>query len=195
MQDPAVDAGRRAARYWTIDGLPELDTGFVWLCVPLYFYGVTHLPKSSPWHAVLVIGGTLALMFAIMGGAWVLGILKRRVTYPRTGYVAYQKPKAKAFWFPFLIAPLLMMLPFGPTQLVLPVTGLISAIILIAVAHNQRLNRLYFLGAFLLVVGIALGVAQVDVETGFSLFFGLAGMFAIVSGAFTLRRYLERPRA
>ena len=64
----------------------------------------------------------------------VISALKNRVTYPRTGYVACAKPKARSYWIPALLAPLVLAALYGPRQMVMPLTGLAGAIIAIAVA-------------------------------------------------------------
>jgi hypothetical protein len=161
------------------------------LAVPLYIYGASHLPKWSPWRIAVVIGGTLAWMVAIMSGKWVISALKSRVTYPRTGYVACAKPKAKGYWFPVLLAPLLLAAVFGPRQMVMPLTGLAGAMIAIAVAWQMGANRFYILGGIFFGLGAALGVIGVDVNTGMSLLYGIAGGLLMVSGGLRLRHYLE----
>ena len=113
MQDPSVEAGRRAARYWNIDGLAELYVGMVWLFVPLFIYGGRICPSVAVACA-LIIGGRWRWMAAILGGKRVISAVKSRVTYPRTGYVACAKPKAKAYWLPLPDRSASGVLPFGP---------------------------------------------------------------------------------
>jgi hypothetical protein len=192
MEDPSVNAGRRAARYWNIDGLAELYVGTTWLSVAMFLFAWGDMEKTSPWYKPLLIGGTLLWMAAILGGNRIVSALKRRVTYPRTGYVACAKPKAKMWVFPVIIVALVATLPLGPQQLVLPVTGLIGATIAIAVALTTGVKRPYVLGGLFLAMGLSLGAANVELNRGFSLLFGLAGAACILSGVLTLRRYLEQ---
>jgi hypothetical protein len=192
MEDPSINAGRRAARYWNIDGLAELYIGAIWLLVAMFLFIWGVMEKTSPWYKPLLIGGTLLWMGAILGGQRIVTAIKNRVTYPRTGYVACAKPKAKMWVLPLIILALLAMLPFGPQQLVLPATGLVGAAIAIAVALTTGVKRLYILGGLFLVIGVALGAANVELDRGFSLLFGLAGAECILSGGLTLRRYLQQ---
>ena len=191
-EDPAVQAGRRAARYWNVDGLAELYIGVVWVFVALSLYVGRHLEKTSPWYKPLVIGGTLVWMAAILGGRRIVAGVKSRVTYPRTGYVGYASPKAKVWWLPVIIALLLGALPFGPQQLVLPVTGLIGSAIAIAVAITTGVRRLYFPGGLFLALGLVLGASNVELSLGFTVLFGAAGAAHILSGGITLRHYLQQ---
>ena|SRR5689334_5931410 len=191
MEDLSLHAQRRAAGYWNIDGLPELYIGFVWLCVPLYTYGTTHVPKTSPWFRALVLGGIVGLMGAIFASRWLVDAVKSRVTYPRTGYVACQKPKSKPYWFALLLAAMLLAVVFGPPLTVLPGTGLVFAAIAGAVASATGSKRIYTFAGLMLLLGIALGLTGADVNTGMSLLFGAAGAFMMLSGGWTLWHYLE----
>ena len=105
LQDPSVEAGRRAARYWNIDGFAELYVGLVWLFTPLFIYAASSSAEAVAVAPALIVGGTLAWMAAIVCGKRVIAAVKSRVTYPRTGYVACVKPKAKGYWFPCTPGP------------------------------------------------------------------------------------------
>lgn len=192
MQDPAETAGRRAARYWNIDGLAELYIGLFWLCIPLYLYAATHLAKSSPWYKVLIIGGMLAMVAGPLASRWLLSVTKRRLTYPRTGYVACEKPRnPRPYWLALLLVTLLL-LPFGPQRLAMPLTGLAFAVIATAVNQRAGLVRVYIFGGFMLCLGVVLGIAGFAVETGLSVMFGAAGAISLLSGGWTLVHYLKR---
>jgi hypothetical protein len=191
LEDPSISAGRRAGAYWNIDGLAELYIGLIWVFVAFSLYATAHLDKSSPWFKPLLLGGTLTWMAAIFGGQRIVAAVKTRVTYPRTGYVAAAKPRARVWWLPVVILALAATLPFGPQQLVLPITGLIGAAIAGAVAVTTGVRRLYALGGLFLVLGLALGAANVELNRAFSLLFGVAGAANILSGGITLRQYLH----
>ena len=183
-EDPAVTAGRRAAAYWNIDGLPELYMGVIWVFAAL-------VCMAGGKHKWLAIGGTFAWMAATLFGQRVISGFKNRITYPRTGYVALAKPKAKLWWFPVCVLACLAVLPFGPQQLVLPVTGIVGASIAVAVAATNGVRRLYYLGALFLLLGAGLGLANFELNTGFAVLFGMAGVASIISGGLTFRRYLR----
>jgi hypothetical protein len=191
MENLAVDPGRRAARYWNIDGLAELYIGLVWLSAALYLYAEGHLPRSSPWYKPLVLGGTLGWMAAIFAGQWVVGVVKRRVTYPRTGYVACAKPKAKPYWLALVLAAILLPLPFAPPWLVMPLTGLAFAVISTGVNRRMGFTRVYVFGGLMLILGSALGIAGLDLNAGLGVMFAAAGAASLLSGGWTLWHYLH----
>jgi hypothetical protein len=73
-------AQRRAKNYWNIDGLPALLRGLRVFCFALFIYWSDHLP-----HPVVV--RWLAFTLAIFLDGEAVLFLKKRITYPRTGYV------------------------------------------------------------------------------------------------------------
>jgi hypothetical protein len=82
---PTASAGRRAASYWFVDGLPHVIFGSA-----LLLSGASgllwrrYLPHPKLGHYLALVSG-FGLYF-LMGRA-ILDLLKSRVTYPRTGYV------------------------------------------------------------------------------------------------------------
>lgn len=82
MQQQAL----RAARYVNIEGSAELGWGTALLCWSVAGYGTILLRPKSLWvHAILwlfFLGGALAPLLLPR-------LIKRFITWPRTGYVAY----------------------------------------------------------------------------------------------------------
>ncbi|MCX6629517.1 MAG: hypothetical protein NTW28_18015 [Candidatus Solibacter sp.] len=79
-------AGRRAASYWFVDGLPEI------------LFGVLHLALGSiglawgfdiknPWLNVAMAAVFLPFLLLFWKDRVILDYFKARLTYPRTGYV------------------------------------------------------------------------------------------------------------
>jgi hypothetical protein len=193
MEDLSIEAQRRAVRYWNVDGLPELYVGLSWLTVPLYLYSENRLPKGSLWHALLIVSGTLAIMILPLAGSlWLLPALKRRITWPRTGYVAVQKPKSKPYWAPLLFLPLVSALLFVPATTILPLTGLLSGASAAFLGRSASGRCAYVFGGLICALSIALGLAGVAIATGMGLLFGTAGAITVLSGGWTLRRYLKQ---
>jgi hypothetical protein len=78
-------------RYDNIDGTGEMLMGLMLLGFGLLGYLQTILPKDSIWRT----NGFCSLLFmyavliGVLGpGYWVRSLIKRRLTFPRTGYVA-----------------------------------------------------------------------------------------------------------
>jgi hypothetical protein len=84
-------AGRRAAEYWFVDGLPEMLYGFVFCAFAFGVMAGVHISKIATGLAYLVLA-----ILAITLPTWdrkILEWLKSKITYPRTGYV---RPPADA---------------------------------------------------------------------------------------------------
>lgn len=79
-------AGRRAAAYWFIDGLPEIVFGVVYLAM-----GSVGLAwgfdRKNPWMMAAMVVVGLAFLVLFWKDRAVLDYFKARLTYPRTGYV------------------------------------------------------------------------------------------------------------
>jgi hypothetical protein len=79
-------AGRRAAAYWFIDGLPEIFFGTLYVVsgTALLICG-SHLPDR--WAKAAMLGIGTAFLFLFWKDRVILDYFKMRLTYPRTGYV------------------------------------------------------------------------------------------------------------
>lgn len=85
---PMASPGRRAAAYWFADGLPDIALGttlLVFGSAGLWWSIHSPEPAARTWLDFFCIAiGVLLLMGSERA---LLGFLKSRVTYPRTGYV------------------------------------------------------------------------------------------------------------
>ncbi len=88
MADQINDYVKRPMRYENIDGLGELFFGVLWAM--LMFLTLLHstAPSSSAWRCnTTFFVSAVALAVAYLYG---YKALKKRITYPRTGYVKYR---------------------------------------------------------------------------------------------------------
>lgn len=83
---------KRPIRYLHVDGLGELGIGVLLTGSALLWLRLRSTPSSSFWHAfVTVLVCVVALAFALFYGR---SALKKRLTYPRTGYVKYRNTRS-----------------------------------------------------------------------------------------------------
>jgi hypothetical protein len=92
MNDNLENYMHRAHRYRNIDGTGEIYVGFIFLGFVLTGYLQAILPTHSMWRHGFA--GTLfmctVLLSAMAFGHWgVCRTIKKHITWPRTGYVAY----------------------------------------------------------------------------------------------------------
>jgi hypothetical protein len=90
MSDLIRTYTNRLKRYDNIDGTAEMLMGLMWLAFAASSYLDAILPKTRWWNG---IGGGLlapAILVLVLGpGYWIRRIIKKRITWPRTGYAAY----------------------------------------------------------------------------------------------------------
>ena len=94
MSDQIDDYVKRPMRYENIDGLNELFIGIMWIIFPLLEYFNKTAASGSIWHLRTTFLVCLAaiVLVALYGHK----ALKKRLTYPRTGYVKYRQTGTKA---------------------------------------------------------------------------------------------------
>ena len=91
MRPDVERAERRARQYWYDDGLTEIGAGCIFLAIGALFLAESFFPKGSLPASFSAIG----IVLLVAGGIWIVSwgvkAAKARITYPRTGYVRYQR--------------------------------------------------------------------------------------------------------
>ncbi len=128
METIIDEAKKRAYRYWTEDGLPELfiGAGFVSYALLLWW----SIKQAS---GVGIMCNTLFLPVWILPGTWIIQKVKERVTYPRTGYVTYQ--------------------PMSQHKKKTLLAGVLAAMVLVAIVFFSDASALLFTILFVLILG------------------------------------------
>lgn len=84
----------RPARYCNIDGVMEISAGLGWLGLGMWVWIPSIAPRASIWQSMwILLPLFLAWMWLVNSGSQAF---KRRVTYPRTGFVSYPAGNRKA---------------------------------------------------------------------------------------------------
>jgi hypothetical protein len=197
--DPQFDeAPRRAGRYWYEDGLVEIGTGLLFLLLAGLFAVEALAPAGAlpPWFSaagipLIILGGIVLLGLG-------LGALKRRLTYPRTGYVAYPptRPirKALAAIIGGTVGLLLVLLLLAHPEWLkaLPaVQGAAVAAVWLLLSLRMGVPRMAMQGLLALAAGVAASLAGLQTSLATASVFGAAGVGSFTSGVFVLVRYLQ----
>ncbi len=198
MKDNFGHLMRRPRQYWYADGLPEIAIGILFLVAGLIFSGQAAVPEHSPWKAL----SGLALPILIVGGVWLtrwlVGAAKARLTYPRTGYVAYPRPsrlrRVLSLALGAVAGGLAAFMLVRATAVTFRLSFLLQGLFvgLLMALIGQGLVRFYVLGALAAVLGVSLAVAAIPEEPGTGIFYGLLGLALVISGGITLWRYLRQ---
>lgn len=201
MSDELARIARRTYQYWYEDGLAEMGTGAAFILLGLYFFGNSLLASEPVWCAVWSAGLILPVIGVFLGMRKLIGAVKNRVTYPRTGYVAYHRnsPSRRARRLR-LLGLCLAIVTVAALNLagVIPASSLVifNAFVIGAAFLYQSLRfGLFRLGAFA-ALAMFLGVWAIrgrwDAQSGGAAFFLLMGITLTVSGLWHLFAYLRR---
>ncbi|MCX7860920.1 MAG: hypothetical protein N2385_12565 [Chloroflexus sp.] len=194
---PIPDLTRRTRRYWMIDGLAELMIGSIFLLTGVAQLAPLVVPAAiAGWVNLLL---PLALILAILFSRQILHTLKARLTYPRTGYVAYRQPRLWQHVLGGLVGLGVGIALVNLTFDVRLATAWMPVIIGVTLAGGMTylgayldLPRFYALAMFIASVGLLIHWLAFDGFLGASLVIIAAGAWMLVAGGITLYRYLQR---
>lgn len=192
---------KRTVQSFYEDGLSEIALGLILLVLGGYFFAQIAAPAGSAWEDVLSMLFILVIVSAGFLVNRLLRYFKRRITYPRTGYVAFKKkersPKrraATAVVAMIISASLAALYGMSPTfKLLYPaVNGLLFAVAILLFANKVGIARFFILAAASAVIGVGLAAAGLGDFKGISLFYLLFGAAVLLSGLAALIVYLRR---
>ena len=209
---------RRTQAYWYIDGLVELGTGIVFFVLGIILILESSTPSDSNLSSILSFFRNTFLIGGTIGIGLLTKVLKAQLTYPRTGYIAYQRPKGKKIGiylgFGLLIAALISggflfvisfipavqtMIIYLPTWIMVWL-GILIASVYLSWTVRTGLRRFIWLAGIGLLTGLILawharGLTVIDGKSsllaGPGIFFIVIGSCLLISGGLTLRNYLK----
>lgn len=187
---------QRTERYWYEDGFQDMAFGGFLLGIALLFGVQAITPAGSPLWLVWGLGSPLLLIGGALLVSKVVRRLKERVTYPRTGYVAYQRAHGKVRW---IRASLAFVISAGIAAgiIVLQKNWLSLTVILGFVylatfsflAFRFGLRRYVFMAFWCLALGLGLASLSLKSDIAGAMYHVGAGAALMVAGWFTWRQY------
>jgi hypothetical protein len=208
--DPIGHSQLRAIQYQNVDGSYDLTFGGLFLLMALCFMTFALFPALNSDIALFVI-----VMAMVLGGFLSDRLsrrLKERVTFPRTGYLAYkQEPRPLkgavrlALWIgvPVCIVIVWTLLFLyraqhpaldnaGAWSLIPGFFGLMFCGLYAIIAWKMAWRRYYLISGVALLTGLGLLVSLTPSNPGLAILFGSLSLSLLVSGGLTLRAYLQR---
>jgi len=192
---------RKTRQYWYEDGLSELLGGLFFLAVGLLLLADWATPAGARWKWLWTPSFMILTIVAILLGRPVINRLKERITYPRTGYVAYRHPpravrtrravlagSVGAVVSLALVAVMAYRQEFGRVAPLL--LGFGVALLLMRFGAYTGLPRFFVLAAWSLTSGMALALLSPSMSFTIGLYYALLGLALGIAGGYTLRRYL-----
>ena len=187
---------KQTYRYFYDDGLVEMAVGLLFVAVGLVLLAWQGF-DYSPLVTIIVVVGWPAV---VIGGTYLINRLvremKQRITYPRTGYVAYRQGQpSKGRWFiPLAAFALVVASLFLPEAFMRmsAMVGALLAVVLIFMGYRVGLWRFFAVGIIALVSGVALAWSDVVELIAVSLTFAITGVALFLAGALAFAGYLRR---
>ena len=196
---------KRAYAHWLKDGIFEIGLGILFTGVGT-LRAIIHFAGEKSAAYYWLTGGLLVFMVGFGWGYKRVGeALKARITYPRTGFMAF-KPRTYNYksilaWLALLIlggvlGAMMGMLATQPDQqrvgFFVPITlGIVGALAFTFAAQRIEVKRFYYLAAISIGFGLLIGALGVGVVLGLSFFYLSIGLAQIVTGSVALVQYLR----
>jgi hypothetical protein len=196
MGNKIDDIVKHTYRYFYDDGLVEMAVGLLFIAVGLVLLAWQGFDYSPVVTIIVVVG----LPAVVIGGAYLIKRLvremKQRITYPRTGYVAYRHGEpSKGRWFiPLAAFALVVASLFLPEAFMRmsAMVGALLAVVLIFMGYRVGLWRFYAVGVIALVGVVVLAWSDVVELIAVSLTFAITGVALFIAGALAFAGYLRR---
>ena len=202
MKDDINYHVQRTRQYWHVDGLAELVAGGIFILLGAYFFALATLPPSSLLNILLQAGFALIFIGSLLLGKRLVSALKARLTFPRTGFVAYRRANGRSRWISaglalIMAALVAALVATAPASLAwMPaITGLVVAGVWLLFASRVGLPRFFLLAIASLSFGMGLSLARLGDIPGLAIYYPLMGFILLLSGGLTLRSYLKQAPA
>ncbi len=183
-------------RYWYEDGFPDIGYGAYIAAIGLVFLGQALTPPGSPLWLVWSVAGPLVLIGGGLVVNRVVRTLKERVTWPRTGYVSYERARGLSKVFRLLALAVVSagvsaaIVVVQKNWLNLPaILGLVYAAVFTFLGLRFALKRYVVLALVALSLGLALGTTTMSIEQSGAIYHVAVGTGWILAGWLTWRRY------
>ena len=206
MEQPSFQSfAKRAKQYWWIDGLPEIGFGTEMLLLALYFFLMEQI-QSETWSILAAsIGLPMLFVATFYGISKLVMYLKKKITFPRTGYVRYPERQPASRRRRMLIGGVIGLLTAMLINLSLAFFGvnaqwmviaLIMMMSMVYIGYLVSVFRYYVMGVLSLLWGMSMIWMPLDANILYACFFCGVGIIFCISGLVVLMRYLQRyPRS
>jgi hypothetical protein len=202
MNNNVDDLMRKSKSYWYEDGLVETLAGLFFVVIGALLLADWAAPPEAAYRCIFAPGLMVITAIWILGGRYTINWLKERITYPRTGYVAYQRQKhskavPRAVMAGVISAALSLAMVSSAlyrqdiVRIIPLIIGAGVAVLLVRIGGELALTRFYIEAAFSLIVGAFLVWLTDSMSLGMAIYYGLMGGAVLAAGLITLARYLR----
>lgn len=187
---------RQTYRYFYEDGLVEMALGLLFVVVGGLLFVWQATTTSSVAAIILAIGLPLLVISGALLFRRIIRQLKERITFPRTGYVAYRQEKRDSGRWLIIVTVLtltiaVIFLPESFNRMQFMVGSLLGAV-LIYMGYRVGVWRFYIFGALAVALGVGLTLVKLEEVLAIAFLFVASGLLLLVAGALALMVYLRR---
>ena len=204
MQDPLLEARARVLRHSYADGLTEIAAGILPLSGAGLLLGPHWVPKGSPQYQIFAWTYIVLFCTFVLFQQRILQAVRERFTYPYTGYVTYREPGKALQLGVGTVAALLTIAAFvvsfrfhgrmaGWEDWLPALIGVPWGAWLVVVGLRVGLPRFVLVGALSIILGLGVSFAWPDLDMGLTVYLAGMGCALLLSGAITLWRYVHTP--
>jgi len=185
---------RKTQAYWYEDGFVEMASGWVFLVVAALLAAEGLVPRDSAFVPIFQIGLPVLAVATGIPVASLVMILKRHVTYPRTGFVRLHFDASRLRWmvaFVAFAAAVVIVLGGKWLDNVTAVGGLVMGAAFATIGLRVGALRFYVLAVWVSALGLSVGLMTTLAESWqIAALMAGAAVALIVSGLLALRGYL-----
>lgn len=187
---------KRTLRSWYEDGLADFTFGMYFLV--LGTMGLVQFLIWPGWTSTILWSSATTLVLVLGGVAtgWIIKLLKSRLTYPRTGYINFER-RSGAPCLGQIVSTMAIAAVISAATVILSgrlsnlslVFGLCFFAVFAYLWQRVGLLRYLALAVWCLTVGIALIALPLTMEQGGAAFWILAGLAMVTEGFLTWRQF------
>jgi len=191
---------KRSISYWFIDGIAEIGTGSVIAFMGCLFLLMSVLPQGSKWSLVIAYGQPVFIVAAFYLASKIVSLFKKQITFPRTGFVSYMRPKINkriqrgvmTGSIAAAVSILTILISGKLDQRFVPLfISALLAIVFILFGFYYGVKRFYILTATILLTGILLFMLNLPDPLDSAWLFISAGGGMMLLGLITMIHYLR----
>ena len=179
------------------DGIGEMAYGIAFMLIGLILFGEATL--KPPFPHFWTIAFVLVVWAAILLSRWLVPALKKRLVFPRTGYVVSRKPRGRMLWLVLSVAAVVggvgtfvavfMLRALPAARAWIPaILGIEVGGWLLFMGFRFEMRRYLLLAGFSLLAGVAGSLTGM----GAAVYMAAMGLALVVSGALALRANLRQ---
>jgi hypothetical protein len=199
MDKDLMGIQQKTIRYWFEDGLSEIIIGSLFFIVGAITLLQGLLVPGSNLYRFLGLLTFLVIPAGTLSSRWLIRIMKERLTYPRTGYVAYKPPTAiqrtVSLISGIVITVIILLLVILSSQMSIRwiplILGFMMAGFLFLTGLRTGLLKYQLMAIGFVVIGFLLSFLNIQEWLSIGIMLSSLGLMFLLSGLIALIHYLR----